>query len=383
MSTLNMAVIGVKGVGRQHVDGICRHPRARLAAVADLDVENGRAVAEERQARFYADYREMFAAESLDAAVIATPHFLHAPMTIDGLERGLHVLVEKPLAIRVSEGDRMVALARARNRVLAVGHNYRTFPGNVKLKQIVDGDALGPIHRILWQWLENRPEAYYRRDSWRCTWEHAGGGVLMNQTSHDLDLLCWLCGRPTRVSAIICNRAHQHEVEDTAIASVQFESGALASLQLSTCGHRLNYRQIAADRGAVLFQDEVNANVHIPQIFRLGLYQCPVRQLIGEDASLTGQPQPAWEDIDCGDALSPTLLESFVDAVLDGGQPITDGESALITLELINAIILSGIRGETVSLPIDREEYDALMGQLIRGEVEVERSPGGFAGGVG
>ena len=370
MSALNMAVIGVKGVGRQHVAGIVQHPHAHLVAVADLDVENGRAAAEKNQACFYPDYREMFKKEQLDAVVIATPHYLHAPMTIDALQANLHVLVEKPLAIRVSEGDRMVRLARERDRILAVGHNYRTFPGNVRLKQIVADSHLGPIHRILWQWLENRPEAYYQRAVWRCTWKQAGGGVLMNQTSHDLDLLCWLFGRPAEVSAMICNRAHQHEVEDTAIASIRFESGGLTSVQFSTCGHRLNYRQIAGDRGTILFQDERNANVHIPQVFRLGIYHDSVRQLIRNDTSLTGQPEPDWRDVDCSDATSPTLLESFIDAILDGGRPIADGESALLTLELINAIILAGIRKKVISFPVDRDEYDELMDELISGEMK-------------
>ena len=372
MSALNMAVIGVKGVGRQHVAGIVQHLRAHLVAVADLDVESGQAAAEKNQARFYSDYGEMFAKEQLDAVIIATPHHLHAPMTIDALQANLHVLVEKPLAIRVSEGDRMVHLARERDRILAVGHNYRTFPGNVRLKQIVDGDQLGSIHQILWQWLENRPETYYQRDIWRCTWKQAGGGVLMNQTSHDLDLLCWLFGRPAEVSAMICNRAHQHEVEDTAIASIRFASGGLASVQFSTCSHRLNYRQIAGNRGAILFQDEVNANVHVPQVFRLGIYHEPVRQLIRNGTSLTGQPEPDWHDVDCSGATSPTLLESFIDAILDGGRPITDGESALVTLELINAIILAGIRKKVVSFPVDRNEYDELMDELISGETKVE-----------
>ena len=89
--------------------------------------------------------------------------------------------------------------------MVAVGHQYRTFPGNVMMKEIVDSGLIGDLNRILWQWLEARPETYYDRDIWRCTWEHAGGGVLMNQTSHDLDLLCLLAGDPVEVSAMIRN----------------------------------------------------------------------------------------------------------------------------------------------------------------------------------
>ncbi len=375
MTRLRTAVIGIRGAGRGHAENLARHPRAALQAVADLDEEAARQLAQQHHAKSYTDYRVLLEQEPLDAAIIATPHFLHAPMSLAALEAGLHVLVEKPLAMRVSEADRMVDLARRQHRVLAVGHNYRTFPGNVKLKQLIDSNQLGPLYRVLWQWLDNRPEAYYKRDIWRCTWKHAGGGVLMNQTSHDLDLICWLLGDPIEVSAMVGNHAHQHEVEDTAIASIRFASGAYASVQLSTFGPCLNYRQLCGERGIILFQDERDANVHTPQVFRLGLYKEPLRQTIETNPQATGRPEITWQEVDCSDASSPSLLDSFVDACLDGGQPISDGESTRRTLELINAIILSGVRKKVVSFPVDREEYDALLDALISGKISL-RPPG-------
>jgi UDP-N-acetyl-2-amino-2-deoxyglucuronate dehydrogenase len=373
MSQLRIAVVGIKGVGAGHARALAANPRTELAAVADIDATAAAQVAAEHQATSYTDYRELLDKERPDAIVCATPHHLHAPMALETLDADVHTFVEKPLAIRVSEGDRMVQAAGAKNLVLAVGHNYRTFPANVKLKQIIDSGQIGTVHRVLWQWLENRTEAYYNRDIWRCTWRHAGGGVLMNQTSHDLDLLCWLVGQPVEVSAMITNQAHQHEVEDTAIANIRFANGALANVQLSTYSHRLNYRQITGDRGAILLQDTHNANVHTAETFRLGIYQESNRDLIAAAPS-TDQPVPDWQDIDCSDATSPTLLDSFIDAVLDGGTPITDGASALVTLELINAIILSGLRQQVVTLPIDRDAYDHLMDELISGATKVSRA---------
>lgn len=368
---LQTAVIGIRGMGRSHAEELARHPRAALKAVADLDGEAAGQLARQHGATPYTDYRAMLGRETLDAVIIATPHHLHAPMSLEALGAGLHVLVEKPIAMRVSEADRMVELARRRKRVLAVGHNYRTFPGNLKLKQLIDTGQLGPLYRVLWQWLENRPEAYYRRDIWRCTWRHAGGGVLMNQTSHDLDLLCWLLGDPTEVSAMVGNLAHQHEVEDTALANIRFAGGAYASVQLSTCGPCLNCRQLCGEQGIVYFQDERNANVHTPQVFRLGRYKEPMRQTIRTHSQPAGQPEVIWQDVDCSSATSPTLLDSFVAACLDGTQPIADGASARRSLELINAILLSGVRRKVVSLPVDREEYDALLDELISGKTRL------------
>lgn len=365
------AVIGVRGVGKGHIQNLRQHPHAVLAAVADLDEDMANQAVEGTQAKIYTDYRRMIEAVSLDAVVIATPHHLHAPMTLFALEAGLHVLVEKPIAMRVSEADRMVQTATERKRVLAVGHNYWTFPGNRTLKTLIDDGQIGPVTRVLWQWLENRPEAYYRRDIWRCTWRHAGGGVLMNQASHDVDLLCWLMGDPVEVSAMIANRAHAHEVEDTAVASIRFAGGALANVQFSTATHRLNYRQVWGERGMILFQDERNANVHAPEIFRLARYAEPLPRVIQNHPDLTGQPEITWQNVACDHASGPSLLDSFIDAIRHGGQPVADGLSARRTLELINAIVLSGVQKTTVKMPLDRAAYDTLLDDLSAGRIKI------------
>ena len=279
MNQLRTAVVGVKGVGRGHLQSIREHARTDLVAVADLDAAAARAAVGDTSARAYADFDALLASETdLDAVVLATPHHLHAPMALAALERGLHVYVEKPIATRISDADSLVATAAQAGRILAVGHQYRTYRGNLRLKQLVDSGAIGDVQRVVWQWLELRAEAYYTRDRWRCTWEHAGGGVLLNQASHDIDLICWLFGPPAEVTAVVGNRGHQHEVEDTAIATVRFHSGVIASLQFSTWDRCLNYRQIAGERGSILFQDERNANVPgAPDLFRLVRYEHPSR----------------------------------------------------------------------------------------------------------
>ena len=370
---LRMAAIGARGLGKGHVAAVVAEPRVRLAAVADIAASAAQDTATRHGGQAYTDYALMLEREDLDAAIISTPHHLHAPMALACLDAGLHVYVEKPLSIRVSEADRVVQKAREQRLVLAVGHQYRTYPANVRLKQLIEGGRIGSVSRVVWQWLDTRPEAYYDRDVWRCTWEHAGGGVLMNQASHDLDLLCWLIGDPVEVSAMLHNQGHRHEVEDTAIASIRFSSGALASAQFSTCSHSLNHREISGDRGTILLQDEKDPNVCVPQTLRLGSYDAPVDALIGESPRITGRPAVAWDDIDCAVAESPTLFDSFVTAILEGGVPITDGPSAHRTIELINAIILSGVRKKVVELPVDRGEYDELMDALVRGEEKIGR----------
>lgn len=375
MSRIRFGVVGLKGMGRNHVREIVNSERAELAAVADLDGEAAQRVAAEHGASAWTDYREMLSSEALDAAVIATPHHLHAPMGLACLEAGLHTFVEKPVANTVSEADRLVDAAQARGLKLGVGHNYRTFPGNRAMKRLIEEGAVGEIYRVLWMWLETRPEAYYDRDVWRCTWAHAGGGVLMNQTSHDLDLLCWMVGDPVEVSAMVASWGHRAEIEDTAIANIRFAGGAYANVQLSTCDRRLNFRQISGELGTLEYRDEKNANSHVPDLFRLGRYGAPMRAFIeGKGRSTASQPEIVWEDVPAEPG-GPTLMESFISAIADGGEPITDGVTARRTLELINAIVLSAVRKEVVALPLDRGRYDELMEELKSGRTQVYRHP--------
>ena len=373
MDQVRIGVIGLNGIGGRHAEAVSKMDRAKLVAVADVREDLRGTFVQRFGAEGFADYREMVDRARPDAVVIATPHHLHAPMSLHCLEAGLHVFVEKPIAMAVSEADRLIETAKNKKLTLAVGHNYRTFPGNRALKHLIDAGELGDIHRVLWQWLEVRAETYYNRDVWRCTWAQAGGGVLMNQVSHDIDLLCWLLGEPVVVSAMIENWSHRAEIEDAAIACVQFASGALCNLQFSICDRRLNYRQISGDKGTLEYRDEKNANSQAPDLFRMGGYAQPMREFIAAGDGLKNEV--SWADVPV-DAfrIGPTLLDSFVGAILDGGEPITTGASAIWALEVINAMVLGGIAQEVVRLPVDRSRYDALLDALKRGEIQVPRA---------
>lgn len=308
----------------------------------------------------------------LDAVAMATPHQLHAPMGLACLEAGLHAFIEKPIANTVSDADRLVEAAETRNLQLGIGHNYRTFPGNLAMKRQVD--ALGDIHRVLWQWIDTRAESYYARDIWRSKWAQAGGGVLLNQTSHDLDLLCWMLGEPVEVSAMIGNWGHAFEVEDTAVANIRFKNGALANVQLSICDRALNYRQVSGDRGTIEFRDDGQPNSIIPDTLRVGRYQTPMRAYIEGGEGIASTPEIVWEDVDvAGEGRIPPIMGNFIGAIHGEETLVTSGPSARVTIELINAIIMSGMTAEAVSLPIDRGDYDALYTELIDGKKQVQR----------
>ena len=376
MDSVRYGVIGIKGVGSKHVSMAREHENVELTALVDLDEAAVKAQSQELGVQAFTDYREMLNAGIVDAVSIATPHHLHAIIGLECLKAGVHVFTEKPLANRVSDADAMIETAKAQDLKICVGHQYRTYRTPQTMKHLIDTGAIGNIMRVLWTWIAFRPESYYARDIWRQTWRHAGGGVLMNQTSHDLDLICWLIGEPVQVSAIIGNQFHQIEVEDVVCANVLFENGAFGSIQL-TINQPIGYsiRQVAGDKGMIAIPDVQSLAGDAEDHFLLGTYANSLTELVDGTASIAGQPEVSWQPVELRDALGAhdALMDSFIDAILNGGEALVNGASARPAVELINAIVLSAMRKKTVDLPVDREEYDELFEGLSSGSLQTPR----------
>ena len=310
-------------------------------------------------------------------------------MVLDCLSAGVHVFVEKPLAICVSEAERIVRLAKAKKLKLSVGHQYRTFRSSRTMKHIIDAGVIGKIRRVLWSWVEFRPESYYSRDIWRGTWRHSGGGVSMHNASHDLDLICWMIGKPVRVAALMGNQLHNIETEDVLCANIQFENGAFASVQ-ATINQPSGYsiRQVAGDKGIIVMPDVKSLTFDRKDQVLLGEYECALSTAVTEQKDDHYQPETKWQSVKLiGDPSKwkklmermglikirrphgiSVLMNSFIDSVLNGTEPLVSGESTLPSLELINAILLSATTKKTVDLPLDRDEYDQLFEELISGK---------------
>ena len=376
MDSVRYGVIGIKGVGRIHIDLAREQPNVELTALADLDEAAVKAQSQELGVRAFTDYREMLDAGIVDAVSIGTPHHLHAIIGLDCLKAGVHVFTEKPLANRVSDADAMIETAKARDLKLCVGHQYRTYRTHQTMKHLIDTGAIGNIMRVLWTWIAFRPESYYARDIWRQTWRHAGGGVLMNQTSHDLDLICWLIGKPVQVSAIIGNQLHQIEVEDMVCANVLFENGAFGSIQL-TINQPIGYsiRQIAGDKGTLMIPDVQSLAGEGEDHLLLGTYRDSLTKMVNQTDGIADQPDISWQPVESRPELGghKGVMDSFIDAILNGGEPLVSGVSARPAVELINAIVLSAMRKKTVDVPVDREEYDELFEALSNGSLQTPR----------
>ena len=376
MDSVRYGVVGIKGVGGIHIRLAQEHENVELTALIDLDEAAVKAQSQELGVRAFTDYRALLDAGIVDAISIATPHHLHAIIGLECLKAGVHVFTEKPLANRVSDADAMIQAAQARDLKLCVGHQYRTYQTPQTMKHLIDTGAIGNIMRVLWTWIEFRPESYYARDIWRQTWRHAGGGVLMNQTSHDLDLICWLIGEPVQVSAIIGNQSHQMEVEDVVCANVLFANGAYGSIQL-TINQPKGYsiRQIAGDKGTIAIPDVQSLASDNEDHILLGTYEDSLTKLAAQTTGIAGQPEISWKPVELRNEPGghKVLMDSFIDAILNGGEPLVSGVSARPAVELINAIVLSALRKKTVDVPVDRGEYDELLEALGNGSLQIPR----------
>ena len=376
MDSVRYGVVGIKGVGGIHIRLAQEHENVELTALVDLDEAAVKAQSQKLGVRAFTDYRALLDAGIVDAVSIATPHHLHAIIGLECLKAGVHVFTEKPLANRVSDADAMIQAAQARDLKLCVGHQYRTYQTPQTMKHLIDTGAIGNIMRVLWTWIEFRPESYYARDIWRQTWQHAGGGVLMNQTSHDLDLICWLIGEPAQVSAMIGNQSHQMEVEDVVCANVLFANGVYGSIQL-TINQPKGYsiRQIAGDKGTIAIPDVQSLASDNEDHILLGTYEDSLTKLVAQTTGIAGQPEISWKPVELRNEPGghKVLMDSFIDAILNGGEPLVSGVSARPAVELINAIVLSALRKKTVDVPVDRGEYDELLEALGNGSLQIPR----------
>ena len=334
----------------------------------------------------HADAGALIADESLEAVVIATPHSRHICYAEPALRRGLHVLVEKPVAMSVEGAARVnAAYAERRERqpnlVFAAMFQQRLMPVWRRLREVVASD-LGPIQRVHWtvtDWFRTR--AYYASGGWRGTWRHEGGGVLMNQAPHNLDLLLWMTGVvPQRVTAVTrYGRFHDVEVEDEVSAVIECRPregerfGPIVTF-LTTTGEApgTNRLEIVGDRGTVVAEDGT---------LRLRLLD----QSISEH-NATGPASLRTVDVaerveTPGGTGSPTytdqtpfrlgMFENFAAAIRTGTPPVAHGTDGLASVELANAMLLSGDERRPVELPLDVDAYQAWLVAKIAGPAGV------------
>jgi UDP-N-acetyl-2-amino-2-deoxyglucuronate dehydrogenase len=356
---LRYAVIGAGVVAPLHLQAIAALDDAEVVGVGALEADLP--LAREYGCASFVDHRDLLALKP-DVVVVCTPHPSHPALTIDALDAGAHVLVEKPLAPEVREADAMIAAADRAGRLLGVCFQQRFRPVIAAARDLIAGGRLGDLVRVSVVDPWYRPHAYYATAGWRGTWEGEGGGVLMNQAPHTLDLLCHLAGPPATVWGVARRRAQPMEAEDTATALLEYAGGAVGTLAVSTTEAGVQRIELVGDRGRVEIVGESIAFERFEPA--LSEYRATATEMFAQPAMVREEvvlPPGRGDHFD--------VHADFAAAIRTGRTPRVPGRDALWSLELANAIVLSTHAGRAVPLPVDREAYAALLADLRSGKV--------------
>ena len=368
---VRVGVIGIGNIGSSHAKHIAsgRIPGAKLTAVCDIRMERlewAKANLGEK-IRVFDSADKLFAADCVDAVVIAVPHYDHPPLAIASFKSGLHVMVEKPAGVYTKQVREMNEAAAKSNKVFSMMFNQRTNPLYQKLRDLIRTGELGELKRTIWiitDWY--RSQSYYDSGGWRATWAGEGGGVLLNQDPHQLDLWQWTCGMPKRVRAFCYfGKYHDIEVEDDVTAFVEYENGA-TGLFITSTGEApgTNRFEISGDRGKIVIED----NKLI--FWRL---RVPERQFNAEYKGGFGSPE-VWKcevPIEGENTQHVGILRNWINAIRNKTPLLAPGNEGIHGLELSNAMHLSAWTDSWVDLPIDEDLfYEKLQEQVKKSTIK-------------
>jgi predicted dehydrogenase len=374
---VRFGVIGTGNIGGQHIQLLLsdKITGAELAATASRS-----APGLVTGVPHFKDYREMLDSADINAVLIATPTMNHIEMAQEAIQRGLPIMMEKPLAMSVHQAERLLALVPEQLQ-FAVMLSQRFHPAYAKLKQLLIDGVIGNLQRIGWimtRWY--RPDIYYQVSSWRGTWPGEGGGLLINQCIHNLDVLQWLVGLPDSITAQVgFGKYHDIDVEDEVNAIMTFSNGATGTLTASSGeAPGVNRLEIIGDSGSLILEDG------IIKVLRAGEN---VRTHCQSTHEMFGMPAFSGEVIEIIDEANQhaAVLQNFVDSLEIGSGLLTPAEQGLGSLQLANGILLSAWNNETVKLPIDVNAYEVRLQEKIAGaslrkpkdltvEIEMEKS---------
>ena len=333
-------------------------PTVELVGVSDVNREVAEQRAEELGCPAFTDHRAMLDQTRPDGVVVMTPHPFHARIAIDALEAGAHVLCEKSMAVHVGEADAMIAAAERSGRLLAINFQFRHRPEVRAAKRLIDEGRLGQLQRIDVSAIWTRAGVYYTVAPWRGTWKGEGGGVLMNQAPHHLDLLAHLMGMPVRLVAWTRTRLHQIEAEDTAHAMLEWSNGALGSVHISTAeADEGDCIEVLGTAGRLVLENGT---------LRAEAYEPDLREHVRASQSAFSAPRsvPLAVDVPESSGDHAAVYRDFHAAILNGTPPLSDGVQGRMSLELANAMTYSSRSGTIVKLPLDRQKYVALLDEL-------------------
>jgi len=359
MTKLKTALVGCGKVGHLHAAALKSLPESEFVAVCGRTLEKAKSFAEKYGVSAFTDTREMLAKSKAEAICVCTPHPEHAEPTIAAAKAGVHALVEKPLSSTLEDCDAMLAAARENKTIISTICQRRFYPPCQRIRRAIDEGKIGkPALGIatIFGW---RDEAYYKSDPWRGSWKLEGGGVLVNQSPHQLDLLTWYMGEIDEVFGYWANLNHPYiEVEDTAIAVVRFKNGGLGNIVVSNSQNpALNARvSVHGTSGASVGVQTDGGAMFVPGLTAMS--EAPLNDIW----TIRGEEQllPEWKDEDARLFASVNPMEyfhrlqiqDFLRAIIERRAPSITGEDGRRTVELFTAIYRATREGKPVKFPV-------------------------------
>lgn len=359
-----VGIIGIGNIGSTHVNSFLsgRVKNAKITALCDIDREHLYKFKDQLddEVQYFENASEMMSSGLVDGVVIATPHYDHPILAIEAFEKGLHVFCEKPAGVYTKNVREMNEAAKKSGKAFQINFVLRTNDAYKKIKELMDNNELGKIKRIVWiitNWY--RTQHYFNSGGWRATWAGEGGGTLLNQNPHQLDLLQWIGGMPKRVRAsCYFGKNRDIEVEDEATAYFEYENGAVGVYMTSVSEFPgTNRLEIAGDRGKLVYEDN-----------KITFYRTTIsEEQYNKEATKGFGPIPMWT-CDVGFKASNVtdgqaeMISNWVDAAEKGTELIAPGYEGIKSLSLSNAIYLSAWNDGWVEFPFDEDEfYDKLQ----------------------
>ena len=361
MNKMKLGIIGIGNMCSVHAKNIMegKCPEIELVAIADTDHRRLDWAKEQKYGEnitYFNDDLKMLDSGVLDACLIAVPHYDHTWLAIECMKRSIHVMLEKPAGVYTKQVLEMNAEAERHPEVVfGMMFNQRTNPVYRKLRELVHSGKYGEIRRTNWlitTWY--RPQAYYNSGGWRATWAGEGGGVLLNQCPHQLDLWQWICGMPVKVDAHLhYGKWHDIEVEDDVSAYVEYENGATGVFITSTGdAHGTNRFEIQMDKAKFVVENDV---------LTMYEYEMTEQEFSKTNTNPFGHIKAEKIKVETdGENLGHVgVLNAWADAILHGGKLIADGKEGINGLSLSNAMHLSSFLDKEILLPLDDEIYCA------------------------
>ncbi len=371
MDKVRLGIIGVGNMGSSHIKNYLKGmmPEIDITAVADIKPDRLEWAKEQLpDVKTFDSASALMDSGEVDAILIATPHYDHPVLAIEGLEKGLHVMSEKPAGVYTKKVREMNAAADKSDKVFGIMFNQRTNCLYRKAHELVHSGKYGEMKRVTWiitDWY--RTQAYYNSGGWRATWSGEGGGVLLNQCPHQLDLWQWICGMPEKITAV-CHEGKWHniEVEDDVMIYAEYANGATGTFITTTGDYPgTNRLEITLDKAKLVCENGVLTVFELEQ--NTSDFTANAEEGFGSIEYKTFEAE-----LDGRNVQHPEVMNKFAAAILRDEPLTAAGQEGINGLMISNAAFLSSWLGKTVSLPIDEDLFYNMLQEKIKNSTFVK-----------